>query len=1069
MPYRAKNVPGRRNHRTGTSSPRRASRRSWWLTAALLASPWLHAAESSPGSGQPLPPRTEWRATASSKQVAALAPTHAIDGDLKTRWGGAFSADHWLQVDLGRAADIGGVAIHWDSGFAVSWTIQTSLDGQRWDVAYTSTDSRGDTDYVVFPARSARYVRLASMPKTADWGVSVFEFEPVAARDAARISGLADNVDPATLFGARGPAQGTLQQAGAKPGTRQIEIALPRADQMAGLEVWWGGPRDGATLEMRGENGAWMTIAEDPGTLGEWSYLAAREAQTPRALRLTVGEHGRAPVISRIRLLGPKQVLTQTKRYEIVASRAHRDLFPSSLHQQQVYWTTVGIPAGRQKSIFDEYGNLEPFKSAPMLQAVWRDASGRAAIADNGERKHALREGWMPMPSVEWNAQPGVTVRNEAFAVEQNGQPVTLVRYRVANTGAQAVDGTLSLIVRPLQVNPPWQHGGASPIREIAIEGPTQRTDVRVDDRVLLSSLSEVDARGAAPFGRHGETEITAHAAASNVPDALEARDDDGLAAALLNYRVRLAPGAHRDVVIALPLGTQPLDPETKLLPPAKPVDRAALVGNGEDAGTSFDALAEKVADEWRARFAKIDLSLPDASLVDRLHAQGAYMLINQSGHAMQPGPRNYNRSFIRDGAATASILVRMGQAKVARDYLRWYSDHALNPNGMISPILNEDGSINRGFGSDIEYDSQGQCIMLVADIARLDGGPQTVREYLPAVKQAMRFMQELRERTMVPGYMASEGSPERFHGIIAPSISHEGYSSPTHSYWDDYFSIKGWHDGAWLAESLGDEETAKWAREQGAALRDSVRKSIAATVAWKGSDVIPASADLGDTDPTSVSIALDPTGAQDVLPPDVLKNTFDRYLADVRARKKPGSLWAYTPYELRNVLTYVHLDRPVDADEILRDFIADQRPREWLMWPEVVHSRVRHPGYIGDMPHTWIGAEHARTIFGMLLQEGDGTLSLLPGTPPSWLAGDGIDVEKLPTAFGALTMTARMQGNTLRMTLGNGLRDGSKLKIAWPSRTRPRTVIVDGRETKKFDAGGIALARPFSTLEARW
>ena len=131
-------------------------------------------------------------------------------------------------------------------------------------------------------------------------------------------------------------------------------------------------------------------------------------------------------------------------------------------------------------------------------------------------------------------------------------------------------------------------------------------------------------------------------------------------------------------------------------------------------------------------------------------------MMINQTGHAMQPGPRNYNappprrrRDRVDPGAH--------GQAKVARDYLRWYTDHALNPNGMISPILNEDGSINRGFGSDIEYDSQGQYIMLVADIARLDGGPQTVREYLPAVKQAMKFMQELRERTMAPGYMAGE------------------------------------------------------------------------------------------------------------------------------------------------------------------------------------------------------------------------------------------------------------------------------------------------------------------------
>jgi hypothetical protein len=503
-------------------------------------------------------------------------------------------------------------------------------------------------------------------------------------------------------------------------------------------------------------------------------------------------------------------------------------------------------------------------------------------------------------------------------------------------------------------------------------------------------------------------------------------------------------------------------------LPEAPPLDRAALVGRKGDASAGFDATARKVAGEWRSRFGELDIRLPDMSLVDTLRAQGAYMLINQTGHAMQPGPRNYNRSFIRDGAATAAALVRMGQAEVAREYLRWYTDHAVHPNGMVSPILNEDGSVNRGFGSDIEYDSQGEYIQLVADIARLDGGPESVRDYLPAVKRAMKFLQELRERTMVPGYMASQPAPERFHGILAPSISHEGYSSPTHSYWDDYFGIKGWDDGAWLAEALGDAETAKWAREQGAALRKSVAASIRATIAWKGADFIPASADTGDGDPTSVSIALDPTGAQDVLPGRELKTTFDRYLADVRARDAPGALYAYTPYELRNMLTYVHLERPGDANELLQRFLAQRRPPEWLMWPEVVHSRERHPGYIGDMPHTWIGSEYVRAIVGMLLREERDTLVLLPGVTASWLQGEGIRVGALPTAFGTMRLQASGDASTLRLSLG-GIRGGTPVQVKWPSRTRPTSVRIDGATVDAFDADGVRVDKPFRTLEAKW
>ncbi|HVI58859.1 MAG TPA: discoidin domain-containing protein [Luteimonas sp.] len=1044
-------------------------RRLACLLAALFAS---CTAAASPAGDDALPPRTQWHASASSQQVAALAPAHAIDGDEATRWGGAFSAGHWFQLDFGRVAQVGGARIHWDSGFAAAYAIQASADGAHWREVFATTDSPGGDETLFFPAVRARYLRLASAPRTADWGVSVFEFEPIAASDAARIEGLGGDGDAATLWA--GAAPRAMQATGPEAGTHALRIALPRRAPIAGLEVTWDGPRNGARLEMRDASGAWKAIADDPGPLGDVSHLAARAPFTTAELRLTAGDPlATAPAIRRLRLLGPGRVLTPMKRYQVAAARAHRALFPSSLHMQQVYWTVVGIPAGMQKSIFDEYGNLEAFKGAPLVQPVWRDASGRAAAAGasqnpNWEIKHSLREGWMPMPAAEWSPQPGLSLRSEAFAVEQGGQPVTLLRHRLRNTGTRPIRGTLSLVVRPMQMNPPWQNGGVSPIHDIAVEGPAGRGDVRVNGRLLLSSLTAVDAGGAAPFGAHGESEITSKVAAGAVPDARVAHDDDGLAAAALDYRVEIAPGAERDVVVAFPLGTQRFDPEAARLPEAPAIDRAALAGDG-DPGRAFDATAARVAAQWQSRLGAIGLSLPDRSLVDMLRAQAAYMLINQTGPAMQPGPRNYNRSFIRDGSATAAVLLRMGRAKVARDYLRWYADHAVHGNGLVSPILNDDGSVNTGFGSDIEYDSQGEFIALVADVARLDGGPETVRDYLPKVTLAMRFLQELRKRTLVPGYMAGQPAPERFRGIIAPSISHEGYSSPTHSYWDDYWALKGWHDGAWLAHELGDEATARWARGQYAALRTSVAASIRATMAWKGADFIPAAADLGDGDPTGVSIALDPTGQMDLLPRDALERTFARYLDDVRARDRPGALYAYTPYEMRNVLTYVHLDQPREASELLQSLLRHRRPLEWQVLAEVVHSRLRHPGYLGDMPHTWIGAEYARAIFGMLMREEDDALVLLPGAPPSWVAGEGLRVDGLPTAYGTLSMSACRQSDALRVSLSPGLRAGTALRVDWPSRERPRSVEVDGRAVSGYDATGIRLDRPFRELLARW
>jgi F5/8 type C domain len=1032
-----------------------------FMIFCVLTHTVAHAKEGS------LPSRSQWRATSSAVENPALASSLAIDGNIKTRWGGPFAAGHWFQLDLGDEASIGGVVIRWDSGFAASYEIQSSTNGKQWRTAFETTDSPGDIEYVFFPTIKARYLRLASKPRTADWMASMFEFEPVVASAVPRIQGISPATSSASIW-TNGPMR-TISGKGANAETREMRIQLPQSLAIAGLQVFWGAPRASARLEGRGVDGDWQLLSEDPESLGETSFLASREARPLSELRMSVTAFGRVPAIKRLRLLSPSRVMTPLKRYEITASRAHRELYPDSLHRQQVYWTATGVPAGVQKSVFDEYGNIEAFKGAPLVQPLWRDDSGRAVAAPTAQRTHSLREGWMPLPAVEWSPQSDLQLRSEAFTIERDGLPVTLTRYRVHNTGQRRQQGRLSLLVRPLQVNPQWQHGGVASIRDIVIEGPNERTTVAINGRVLLHSLSPVDARGAANFGAYGETEITKNVAAGTVPKALTAQDADGLAAALLVYRIELEPGARRDVVIAFPLDKQHVDMTARRLPPSPKLDRSGLLASHPDAGAAFDALASQVAQRWQARVGQIQLSLPDRSLVDMLRAQVAYMLINQTGPAMQPGPRNYNRSFIRDGSATAAVLARMGMSKVARDYLKWYSDHAVHPNGLVSPILNEDGTVNRGFGSDLEHDSQGQFIWLVAEIARVAGGPESVREYAPKVRLALRFLEELRNRTLVPEYASDREAPARFRGLIAPSISHEGYSVPTHSYWDDYFALKGWHDAAWLADGWGDTKLASYARKQYELLRESTRESIEATMAWKQIEFVPASADLADWDPTSVSIALDPAGQMDLLPPAALRYTFDRYLKEIRSRDAPDALYAYTPYEMRNVLTYVHLNQPQEANEVLMNLFRHRRPAAWHVLAEVVHSRERHDGYLGDMPHTWIGSEYVRAVFGMLMREGDDRLHLIPGAPPSWLEGPGLQVGKLPTAYGPLSMSAKQEGTTLRVKLDPGLRKTTKLQVAWPSRQRPSSVTIEGKTQTDYTADGIEIAQPFRELVAQW
>ena len=157
------------------------------------------------------------------------------------------------------------------------------------------------------------------------------------------------------------------------------------------------------------------------------------------------------------------------------------------------------------------------------------------------------------------------------------------------------------------------------------------------------------------------------------------------------------------------------------------------------------------------------------------------------------------------------------------------------------------------------------------------------------------------------------------------------------------------------------------------------------------------------------------------------------------------------------------------------RDSIAagQRKPGEFIAslvrGPTADDTPLASVDYLGDMPHTWVGAEYARALFGMLMHEEDERLDLLPGVPPSWVAGEGLRISGLPTAFGTLSMSARQEGTVMRVLLETGLRNSTPLEVDWPGRRRPVAVTVDGRGRVDYSADGIRLERPFRELVAHW
>jgi hypothetical protein len=257
------------------------------------------------------------------------------------------------------------------------------------------------------------------------------------------------------------------------------------------------------------------------------------------------------------------------------------------------------------------------------------------------------------------------------------------------------------------------------------------------------------------------------------------------------------------------------------------------------------------------------------------------------------------------------------------------------------------------------------------------------------------------------------------------------------------------------------------------AASRDVFAQDFAAAAkaAMKAHDIryVPGCSDLGDSDPTSTTIALFPVQASAVLPRSALDATFERYWNFFRRRRSGEEMWTdYTPYELRNVGAFVALGWRERADSALTWFLHDRRPQGWRQWAEVVDRDPRHARFIGDMPHTWVGTDFVRSVQSMLAyeREEDSSLVIAAGVPASWLVDSALVVRGLQTRWGTVSYRLENVGDHPRITWESdelrappggiffqppGLPKGRRIAGVRVSGA-PTTVYVDGESEHSVD-----------------
>ena len=751
-------------------------------------------------------------------------------------------------------------------------------------------------------------------------------------------------------------------QAAADDPAPRWSVDFGRLVRFGGLIIDWPSPETPRIydIEVSGDGETWSRIHRASHALGSRSHIPAPEAEA-RHLRVNFA-NAESASLAALRLRPDAFSRTPNEFIHAVAADFPRGWFPRYWHREQSYWTPVGSPEGKRRGLINEEGmvevdeagfSLEPFLLIGKQLVSWANAEIHLSLPEDG----------IPFPVVTWQAGD-VKLTIQPW-VDGTGDGLVLrVTYQLENPSDQEL--RLAVAVRPFQVNPPWQAfrnlGGRSPIQEITCAA----SGMAVDGRQVQTNL-QPDALGAAAFEEGGVMEFLAR---GQVPTRATVNDESGLASAAMSWTV--SPGnASFQVTVSVPFFKEA----------AKPAEHG---------------LTHAIS-RWREILTPVEWQVPSiaTSAVACFRTAASHILINRDGPAIQPGPRRYTRSWVRDCVIMGAALAKADCPHALRDFVRWYIQFQ-REDGFVPCVVDRDG-----IDWLVEHDSHGQLIWGIREVFRNDKSLEFAKSMWLPVRHAAEYLIHLRSLRMTPEFTSA-------YGLLPESASHEGYlAHPVHSYWDDFWGIRGLEAAAEIAGALGHHhDAARWRSEAKKFLGDVLR-SIDHVIQERKIDYIPGSVEWADFDPTATSNAIAQLDFADDLPPRPLHQMLDTYLEGFRKKHRGEIPWLnYTAYEIRIIGAFVRVGKRDEANELLNFFLSDRRPLEWNQWPEITWRDPRSPGHLGDVPHTWIAAEYMLALASMVAseREASGKMILASGLPWPWISEEsGFSVRGLMTRYGPL------------------------------------------------------------------
>ncbi len=849
-----------------------------------------------------------------------------------------------------------------------------------------------------------------------------FEDRTIRRKPAVTASSSVRGSDPASVLVAKG-----FWRAAAKDAAPVLTLDFHEVREYGGLVIdWEAKPVSRAFRVKASADGVkWRTLHRAKDARGARSFIPLPGGES-RHLRLAFETPGIGIRRSAVKPFEFSRSVIDF--FHQVAAASPRGHFPRYLSREQSYWTCAGVPDGLSCALINEEGLVEAHKGGFALEPFLHDGRKLVTWAD-ARRTVTLEEGELPIPSALWSLKEWA-LQTTVFGRGEGEDAVILTRYRVSNKSAAARKVTLFVAIRPFQVTPPWQGwqglGGMSEIREIA----WKKDRVVVNRERTVVPLNKPAGFGASSFE---QGVITTYLAAGSLPPLTSARDVSGCASAALRFDLMIPAGGSREVFLAMPSGQGVV-----------PADGAPFL--------------DEAVREMRERLVGVTFEMPAGpprEAARTFKTAAGQILINRDGPALQPGPRRYTRSWIRDGVIMGAALLRNGDLKALPDFIRWYAPYQ-RKDGFVPCCVDRTGPDWL-----VEHDSHGQLIYGVAESHRFTGDRDFLKELWPQVRKAAKFIVKLRAQRLTAEY--SEPDKINRFGLLPESASHEGYlAHPVHSYWDDFWGLRGLLDAAEIATALGKRADAEFFNEQALWFRATLHASILAVIEAKGLNYIPGSVEWADFDPTATSNAISLLQSMDDLPRVPLDEMFDLFVHDFRRKHSGAMEWNnYTAYEIRIIGALVRLGKRAEANELLEAFLADRRPRAWNQWPEISWRDPRSPGHLGDVPHTWIAAEFMLAFVSLFAfeRESDHSLVIGAGIPLEWLAGGKkVAVKGLRTWHGVLDLSMRLDGEGV-VELGGDLRVPAGGFVLRPPCPGPvRSVTVNGKPLKKFAADEVTV-----------